>query len=423
MKITKHFFLIFCVFLVVAASLFPCSASLADEGYLWDSEGSFWYLPKSETADEESTTRRGPFRVRSASETGYTIAFPNFDKNKIDVAGFPDYVQKVLSSDTSLVWLIVTSNKFYLWVADGCIPVISTTNGNLFLMDLSRSNASVSDVGKFFYPDSKGSFSRIPESFICYSATYSWSSNDTLYSSLTSQWAVANSKTYVRYSSSNTASSDGCLFTNYNIPGSLGSVDSDFFVFGSSNNYFRTDVDSIAFPIKNGQFSYYSGDNAEYWNSFNTRIPLYNSSSKFYLIYSGSFPTATSQQAETQRGILGLLKALTDKIKAFFTSLGDRISGFFTTLKNYILYLNAEGSSSYSNPFSGLLSSFESKISSYINKLVDFNSSLDSTLQGVVDYVENGSDVINLFLNGVPLLSALLLFFVVFSVVRKVVGR
>lgn len=303
-------------------------------------------MPKSEAADEETTTRRsGPLRAPAASGAGTTIAFPDFDKNKIDVAGFPDYVQKVLSSNTSLVWLIVTSNKFYLWVADGCIPVISTTNGNLFLMNLSLSNASVSDVSKFFYPDSKGSFSRIPESFICYSATYSWSSNDTLYSSLTTQWAVANSKTYVRYSSSNTASSDGCVFTNYNIPGSLATVDSDFFVFGSSNNYFRTDVDSIAFPIKNGQFSYLSGDNAEYWNGFNTRFPLYNSSSKFYLIYSGSFPTATSQQAETQRGILGLLKALPNKIKAFFTSLGDRISGFFDDLFTKIkgLFIPSDG--------------------------------------------------------------------------------
>ncbi len=409
MKITKHFFLIFCVFLVVTASLFPCSASLADEGYLWDSEGGFWYLPKSESADEESTTQRGPFRVRAASETGTTTAFSGFDKNKIDVAGFPDYVQKTISSSTSFTWLIVTSDKFYLWVADGCVPTVSSTNGNLFIINTYSSSPNYSG-----YFTTEGF---TPSCYNCFYAVYSWNTSDDLYSSISSPWTTASTKNLTR-------SGEGEYYFTYNIPSSLSKVDSDFYAFGSVA--FRSkSVDSISFPMKNGDNLWCApGSWSDVVSKYNSKIGSFSSStSKFRLIDGGSFPTATSQQAETQRGILGLLKALPDKIKAFFTSLADRISGFFTTLKNYILYLNAEGSSSYSNPFSGLLSSFESKISSYINKLVDFNSSLDSTLQGVVDYVENGSDVIDLFLNGVPLLSALLLFFVVFSVVRKVVGR
>ena len=94
MKKIKRCLLIFGVFLVVAASTFQSFASLADEGYLWDSEGGFWYIPKSEAADDEITNRRsGPLRAPAASGLGTTIAFPDFDKNKIDVAGFPDYVK------------------------------------------------------------------------------------------------------------------------------------------------------------------------------------------------------------------------------------------------------------------------------------------------------------------------------------------
>lgn len=373
MKRLVLFVLCFALFCCSALS-FTCSAAddLSDEGYLWDSEGGFWYLPKSEAADLETTTRRsGPLRAPAASGTGTTIAFPDFDKNKIDVAGFPDYVQKVLSSNTSLVWLIVTSNRFYLWVADGCIPVISTTNGNLFLMNLSRSNSSFNDVSKFFYPDGKSYFSRVPESFICYSATYSWSSNDTLYSFMTSQWAVANSKTFVRYYSTDTPSPDGCVFYNYNIPGSLASVDSDFFVFGSSNNYFRTDKDSLAFPIKNGNFSYYSGDNAKYWNSFNKAIPVYNSSSKFYLIYSGSFPTAQSQQNEIQRGILGQLKALPEKIKAFFDSLFTKIKGLFIPSDGFFDTYFSDLKTFFAERF-GFIYDLPAAVITILNKLINY---------------------------------------------------
>ena len=210
MKRIKRCLLIFCVFLVVAASLFPCSASLADEGYLWDDEGGFWYIPKSEAADDETITRRsGPLRAPAASGTGTTIAFPDFDKNKIDVAGFPDYVKKLLASRTSLVWLIVGSKHLYIWVADGCIPAVSTSYGKLFLLNLKLSNARVNSVDTFFYPDDKSVFNTIPSDFICYSAKYSWNKSSDLYTNVVNDWSVAAGKKIVRYVSSTEASSVG----------------------------------------------------------------------------------------------------------------------------------------------------------------------------------------------------------------------
>ena len=62
-------------------------------------------------------------------------------------------------------------------------------------------------------------------------------------------------------------------------------------------------------------------------------------------------------------------------------------------------------------------------INGYITDVENFNATLNDTLASVVGYVEQGSGAIQLFLTGVPLVSAFLLFFVVFAVVRKVVGR
>ena len=106
-----------------------------------------------------------------------------------------------------------------------------------------------------------------------------------------------------------------------------------------------------------------------------------------------------------------------------FTALGDRLKGFFETLENRLLWFSDDGSASYTNPFDNLLDDVKTKINGYITDVDNFNATLNDTLASVVSYVEQGSGAIQLFLTGVPLVSAFLLFFVVFAVVRKVVGR
>ena len=181
-----------------------------------------------------------------------------------------------------------------------------------------------------------------------------------------------------------------------------------------------------------------------------------NSANKWVARELSNFPTFESQDANTQKGILSAIKdipskigtffselassigsffgqlgdrisgffsELTNKIQGFFTDLTNKIQGFFTTLKNYLLWFNADGENSYSNPFENLLDDLKIKIDGYVKDVEAFNATLDDTLSGVVGYIEQGSTAIQMFLTGVPLISAFLLFFIVFCVVRKVVGR
>lgn len=200
----------------------------------------------------------------------------------------------------------------------------------------------------------------------------------------------------------------------------------------------------------------YWGTSQYYVNFLTTQSNSINSSNQWVGRLLSNFPTFESQQQNTQKGILAAIKAipekigsffteLANKISGFFTQLGDRISGFFselankiqgyfteltnkvsgffTTLKNYLLWFNKDGEASYTNPFSNLLTGLQEKIEGYIADVEAFNDTLDETLDNVVTYIEQGSGAIQLFLTGVPIVSAFLLFFVVFCVVRKVVGR
>ena len=401
MKKIKRCLLIFCVFLVVAASLFPCSASLADEGYLWDSEGGFWYLPKSESADEETTTRRsGPLRAPAASGTGTTIAFPDFDKNKIDVVGFPDYVKQMIASPTSFTWVIVFQSTFYIYVADGCFPGVASLTGNLFIVNAA---STVDSLKNGFV-----NYGYNPYVYACYVGHYSWSASDTLYSDFfdSDSWQPASSKKVNREETNK-------YFFTYPIPTSFSKKVSDFYCFGSVS-FRNADLVSFAYPLASGgNIQSKPGSWADTVSGYNTWIYNWSSGeSKFRFIDGGTFPTAESQQAETQRGILGQLKALPDKIR-----------GFFETLENRLLWFSDDGSASYTNPFDNLLDDVKTKINGYITDVDNFNATLNDTLASVVSYVEQGSGAIQLFLTGVPLVSAFLLFFVVFAVVRKVVGR
>lgn len=140
---------------------------------------------------------------------------------------------------------------------------------------------------------------------------------------------------------------------------------------------------------------------------------------------------------DTLKSVLEYIKDLpsniANSIKKFFTDLGDRISGFFEnlsenisgyfdTLKNYLLYFQAT-KPEHNNPFAGILSGIKSFFDEQIADTDDFKDSLNDTFDNVSGYIETGSNVINKLLSGVPILNTVLIFFLVFAVVRKVVGR
>lgn len=342
---------------------FTCSAvsSSPGEGYIYDSDGDFWYIPKTESADEEPTTIQSPKKRASFGASTFALTssgsnYPDFDKNKIDIAGFPDYVQKLLSSRTSLVWLIVNDSYFYLWVADGCIPVVNSTSGKIYLMNLRLSNASVSSNTEFFYPDGASYFNTIPSDFICYYARYKWRASSDLYTTISTDWSVSDSHEFVRYSGS-TASSVGSVFYVYKLLSGLYTQTTDFYVFGNANDYFRSDSTTINFGIKGGSLITKPGTWSSVVSGYNTLISNYYPSSTLRMVDGGTFPTVHSQQAEVQRGILGAIRSIPDNIRGFFTSLGDRISGFFDNLFDKIrgLFIPADG---YFETYSNDLKSF-----------------------------------------------------------------
>ena len=345
---------------------FTCSA--VDDSYLYDLDNGYFYQLKDVTSEETTIKRNGPLRAASSSDTSFS--FPDFDKNKIDVASFPDYVQKILSSTTSIVFLIVTSNLFYFWVADGCIPTVSSTNGNLFLFNLKRSNGSSKDK---YLSDYVNGFSTYPSDFISYSATYFWNSDDDLYSEVSNDWSISGSKIFNKYSldDNNKWVKTDLVYYTYNIPSSLSKVNSDFFVFGN-NDVYRSQLATINFAYKSDNFLYRPGAWFDVLSFYNTWISDFSSNaSKFKLIDGGSFPTASSQQSNTQRGILGLLKSLPDKISGFFDSLFDKIKGLFVPADGFFdTYFN-DLKSFFAERF-GFLYDLPAAAVTILNQLVSF---------------------------------------------------
>lgn len=116
---------------------------------------------------------------------------------------------------------------------------------------------------------------------------------------------------------------------------------------------------------------------------------------------------------------------LGDRINDFLTDIGDRISGFFEKLWNRIYWGNENGEAEYQPPvFSSSLDDALDKIDEYIAQLDDTNQEIENAKNTSVAYVEQGTTVINAVFGVFPsIVTALVIFGVVFIFCRKVVGR
>lgn len=116
---------------------------------------------------------------------------------------------------------------------------------------------------------------------------------------------------------------------------------------------------------------------------------------------------------------------LGDKIGDFFTNLGDNISGFFEKLWNRIYWGNENGEAEYQPPvFGSSLDDVLDTLDGYITQLDDTNDQIESATDTSVAYVEQGTTVINSVFGVFPsIVTALVIFGVVFIFCRKVVGR
>lgn len=112
-------------------------------------------------------------------------------------------------------------------------------------------------------------------------------------------------------------------------------------------------------------------------------------------------------------------------IGQWFSDIGDRISDFFEKLWNRIYWGNENGESEYQKPV------IDNKLNDILDKLQEYQENLksailtiDSAAEDVSAYISTGTQLVNGVINvaGVGF-TALIVFGIVFILVRKVVGR
>ncbi|MCH5320864.1 MAG: hypothetical protein J1E36_03830 [Eubacterium sp.] len=116
---------------------------------------------------------------------------------------------------------------------------------------------------------------------------------------------------------------------------------------------------------------------------------------------------------------------LGNNIKQWFVDIGDRIGGFFTTLWNRIWWGNENGESEYEPPV------IDNKLNDILDTLDDYQFQLKGTIDtigsaadSVSSYISTGTELVNGIINVAGAgFTALIVFGIVFVLVRKVVGR
>ena len=151
-----------------------------------------------------------------------------------------------------------------------------------------------------------------------------------------------------------------------------------------------------------------------------------------------TFPTSEQFAEKTQKSILSYIKDLpsntmrsfstlftnlANKISGFFDNLSSSIGGFFTTLKNWLLWFNAEGEASYTNPFENITTKVYDFIESQIEDTEEFQENMDTYINSMLANSSKLLSVCGTFIDSVPLLSVFFVAFVAFFVMRKAVGR
>ncbi len=91
-------------------------------------------------------------------------------------------------------------------------------------------------------------------------------------------------------------------------------------------------------------------------------------------------------------------------------------------LKNYLLYFSDE-EPAHINPFSNVLTDLNNEVNGYKGNINQFTDTLDTTLNNVISYVSTGSTILSTLFDGVSILLYFVIFFMAFSIIRKVVGR
>ena len=406
--IKRSILIVVCVMVILSSFFLPSYASyseeehqmMLDEGFTYDPYLNIYYIGEDFPMLEPPPS---PFIMSNPN-------FPDFNPNDIPWETAPEYIKEILYntpfiSTTTTSYVDPWKIPFVLVITNG-LTVRVIVGINLFLgtyIASSDNNTSTS-----FAPTGTYVFCRVltggtspevvtgVEYACCYEALYDVETMET-----TVDWH------------SLTPNATGNYFTRFT--GTILSFDVawDYYCYGGNN--IGPGYASAAFPVTTDSFPrIYGVNNSEYGfagNSFVYKPDYYTSA------YFSSFVPSTyeEKQLDTQKGIWATLKEVPGQIL-------EGVKGFLTNMLNYLLYFQPT-KPEHVNPFADILTDVKIFFDNQIDDVGDFKNSLTSTLNNVVSYIESGSGIINTFLSAVPVLSAFVTFFVVFCIVRKVIGR
>ncbi len=396
MQFIKRFVVVLTCIVVLLSSFINPAAAFYDpftgEEMLFDAENGIYYSPYKPLDYEPFQ----PFLLTSPS-------YPDVDPINLPWMEMPDFVQDILygepqGSVTNASYSGVYKVPFlFIIVSPDVIHVYA--GWNISISALYRSSQEVIDnTPNSIYITGIKAIGQVWDNAVCYHAYY-----DHRYKLLTN-WAsvdpvsVGDNDKIVRYGYLVLAPEDPRDYYVYGYNGiGPGRTLTSIQVYEDSSVYTR--IRAVGDPVA----GFANGKYLDMQVNFNSYIGYITP------------PTPDEISASTSKGIWETLKEVP----------GDIISGItsaLTTMLNMILYFQKD-KPVHENPFENILGGIQSFFDEQMNDVTDFKNSLNSTLENVVTYIESGSGVINTFLTAVPLLSAFVTFFVVFCIVRKVIGR
>lgn len=340
-------FLFFCTLSFISSGADDLSA----DGWIFDEDDFCWYLPADavDIEDETSARFKSPARAPAADGgSGYSIKYPNFDINKIDLSTIPNYVQKyIYDSSESCVFVKVSGSYFDLIVANAVCVGYVKTSGNLHL----------------FY----GVDNPVYSNHSCYMARYSWSSSDSIYSTLTA-WKTPN-----------TAVLNTDTWEYYQGAGTAGNFSGDFYAYGVSS--WRDITNSLGYLLNNSGVSTavtIPGAFLNTYTSWNSRL-----SSDFFggpfnlriIPASGAFPSVEQQgQSIVSSGF--------EAVKSGFSSVIEWLKNIPNLIIDGIKSLFVPADGFFDTYFTDLKTFFADRF----GVLYDLPSALIEILQALVDY-------------------------------------
>lgn len=140
---------------------------------------------------------------------------------------------------------------------------------------------------------------------------------------------------------------------------------------------------------------------------------------------SGFFTNLGNSIKERFTDLKNNLKSFFDDVGDWFSTLGDKISGFFDKLWNRIWWGNEEGEAAYQKPvINNKMNDIISTLQDYQTKLKGTIDTIDTASDDVSEYISTGTSLVNGIVGVAGAgFTALIVFGIVFVLVRKVVGR